>query len=254
MKTTFYFLAIAFLTLLVSCKEDTNLVEVKIPEPEVKVSHEFSNPNDYKATGKPFKLYALPFRFDSISQPIGGKNLEYHYAKVYLNYANKLNTLIEEKQWTDKTITQICTEVKAEDVALKNNAGGFYNHTLYFEILTPKLNTQPSDTLKTALVDAFGSVANFKTSFTKTALSSFGSSWVWLLVTKNKKLEIVTTTNENNPLMVDATSKGKPLIALDVWEHAYLNNYQNNKKEYIDCFLKHLNWDLISERYQNLIE
>lgn len=240
--------------ILFSCKNDNDLVPVQIPEREEKSIHKLTNPEHYKATGNPFKLYPLPFPFDTLTSPLGGENLEFHYSKVYLNYTNRINKLVTQKDIADKTISEICKEVTTEETELKNIAGAFYNHTLFFELLTPNLETKPSEILNEAFIQDFGSFANFKKEFQHKANSSFGSNWAWLIIDNQKKLQIITTTNENNPLMKDALVKGKPLIALDLWEHAYISDYKNQKSAYINAFTKHINWDIVSDRYDKLLK
>lgn len=250
MKKSIFFLAFTSLIVYTSCKSDNDLVPVQIPEREEKAIHKLTKPDSYKAEGNPFKLYALPFPFDTLTSPLGGENLEFHYSKTYLNYTNRLNKLVTQKDWTEKTISQICKEVTNDDEALKNNAGGFYNHTLFFELLTANTKTKPSEFLAEAITTDFGSIEEFKRVFKTKAISTIGSQWVWLILDSSKKLQIVVTTNENNPLMKDAAIKGQPLIALDMWEHAYIAEYKNQKSAYTDAFLKHLNWELVSTNFE----
>ncbi|SHJ68052.1 superoxide dismutase [Flavobacterium haoranii] len=241
-----------FLLLLISCKQDNNLVEVQIPEPEEPVSTLFTNPSEYKASGTPFKLFEITYKFDDFSDCIEGKTLENHYSKVYLNFANNLNNLVTEKRISDWKVSQICRETNPEEKQLLHVAGGFYNHTLFFENLTKEKLT-PSDTLQVAINRDFGSFENFKNDFTSKAESSIGSNWVWLILDKDHKLQNVLTKNEENPLMKTAEIKGTPLLCLDLWEHAYLTNNKIGKKAYIENFFNYIDWKKISTKYEDLL-
>lgn len=246
------FLFFLFLTFF-SCKNENELVPVQIPEPEEVVIPKFAKPDSFKASGKPFKLYNLPFKFDSIPNPLGGKNLEFHYGTIYLNYTNQFNKLVTQKGLESNTAAQICRQVSPDEPSLRRNSGGFYNHTLFFEQLTPKTTTKPSEKLQNAITANFTSFDNFIMLLSKKANETFGSQWVWVIV-KNKELQIVTTNEENNPLMQDATTTGRPIIAIDVWEHSYLNDYKIQKKEYLKALIEHLNWEIISLRYEDVTQ
>lgn len=240
-------------SLLFSCKQDNNLVEVQIPEPEVIIESKFAIPQDFKAVGSPFKLFPITYTFEQFPDFIDGKTFEFHYGRIYLSYANNLNSLVKNTDWNSKTISQICSEAsQEEDKAILKNGGGFYNHTLFFENLTPKKGKKPSDELKLAIEESFISFDEFKKSFEKEALAQSGSNWVWLIVNVDKKLEIVTTSNENNPLMKNAPKKGKPILCLDIWEHAYLLNSKHSKQNYIEHFFNYIDWENVSEIYKSI--
>lgn len=240
-------------SLLFSCKQDNNLIEVQIPEPEVVVESKFAIPQDFKAVGSPFKLFPVTYTFEQFPDFIDGKTFEFHYGRTYLSYANNLNSLVKNTDWSSKTISQICSEASAEENKnLLKNAGGFYNHTLFFENLTTKNNSKPSEELQIAIEESFISLNEFKKTFENEALSQSGSNWVWLIVNGDKKLEIITTTNEMNPLMKNAVKRGKPILCLDVWEHSYLLNSKHSKQNYIEHFFNYVDWENVSEIYKSI--
>lgn len=246
-------LALVSLLAMCSCIENNHLEEVQIPEPEVIVQTKFANPNDFKATGLPFKLTSIDYTFEDFPDFIDGKTFEFHYTRVYLNFTNNLNKWVTEKNWETKKVSQICREINPEDKTFLHTAGGFYNHTLFFENLTPKKDSKRSTDLEAAIVRDFGSFANFKNQFIEKSIATIGSNWVWLIVNNNQKLEIVTTLNEENPLMQHSATKGTPLLCLDLWEHAYLLNEKPSKKNYIDSFFNYINWEKVSEKYEIFI-
>lgn len=243
-------LALVSLLTVFSCQEGNRLEEVQIPEPEVVVQTKFANPKDFKATGLPFNLTPIDYTFEDFPDFADGKTLEFHYTRVYLNFTNVLNNLVTEKNWETKKVSQICREINPEDKAFLHAAGGFYNHNLFFENLTPKKDSKRSTDLEAAIVRDFGSFTNFKNQFTEKSIAAIGSNWVWLIVNNSQKLEIVTTLNEENPLMQHSSTKGTPLLCLDLWEHAYILNERPSKKNYIDAFFNYIDWEKVSEKYE----
>ncbi|WP_445710885.1 superoxide dismutase [Flavobacterium sp.] len=247
------YLILFFIFLLFSCKNESDLVEVQLPEPEIKTSTTFGNPNNVKTTGGHFRLFKINYPYDALEPAINGETMEIHYSKLYLNYTNALNNFIETNaDWKDKSIQEILLKVGDKEVDLKNNAGGYFNHSLYFEILTPKGDKKPTEKLSKAINEDFVSFAIFKNKFINEANKHNGSGWVWLVVTKNDKLEITTSNNEKNPLMYDATVKGTPILCLDLWEHSYYLKHKNNKKAYTEAIFELINWSLVSKKYNNL--
>ncbi|MCO6162682.1 superoxide dismutase [Flavobacterium sp. NRK F7] len=238
-----------------SCKDKSNLVEVQLPEPEETVSVSFGNPNDVKAKGKSFEMVPLKYAYDALKPAIDGKTMELHYSKHYLGYTSLLNKQVDgNKQWEGKTIEEVLAKVGPEEMILKNNAGGYYNHSLFFEILKPKGAKSPSGEILEAINASYSSFSNFKTKFLAEGNNHFGSGWVWLIVTKNKELKIVTTSNQDNPLMNDAKSKGIPILGIDLWEHAYYLQYQNNRNEYLETIFDSVNWTVVSKKYTVALE
>jgi superoxide dismutase, Fe-Mn family len=254
MKNTFFsflFISVFF----ASCKNDNNLVEVQIPEAEVitKEAISYSNPNDFKSETGPFELIPLKLKFDDFEPNLNANQFEKHYSKYYLEYTNKLNKIInEKKEWTSKTKIEdiLANSDINNNFELKNIVGSYYNHSLFFKNLAPKSNFKPSDTLTNAIIKDFGSLELFKQKFISTAASQVGSGWTWLIINPEGKLLITQTNNNDNPLMKDAIIKGKPLLTIDTWEHAYYAQYQNNKKEYLNNIFELINWKNISVEYE----
>ncbi|VXB02298.1 Superoxide dismutase [Flavobacterium sp. 9AF] len=246
-----FFIAVV---LFVSCKDKNNLVEVALPEPEETVSVSFGNPADVKATGV-FQLIPLDFSYEALKTVIDGKTMELHYGKHYLGYTNALNKEVAiRKELEKKTIEEILSKVSDKELQLKNNAGGFYNHSLFFEIIKPKGAKKPTDELLDAINTHFVSFSIFKNKFITEGNQYFGSGWVWLIVTKNQELKVVTTSNQENPLMLDAKDKGLPILGIDLWEHAYYLNYQNNKKKYLENIFDCINWTVVMSKYKKALE
>ncbi len=250
MKKLYLFILFVLFT---SCKDESNLVEVQLPEPEEPVSVLYGNPKDVKANEGPFQLIALNYPYDALNPIVDGKTMELHYSKHYLGYTNKLNKeILAKKEWQGKSIDAILSKVTDSELDLKNNAGGYYNHSLFFEILTPKGAKKPTENLSNAINTNFISFSIFKNKFIAEANNHFGSGWVWLLVTKTGELKVVTTDNQDNPLMINAKVKGTPILGIDLWEHAYYLAYQNNRKEYIESIFESINWTVVSKKYDDL--
>lgn len=250
-------LAFIFILLLVSCKGDNNLVEVQIPEPEntEETVSNFGNPDDVKTENGPFELIPLKYKFEDFKPNLDGRTMETHYSKHHLSYANRLNKFVEENKWSKKIkIEEILATIDVNNSSLKDCAGGYYNHNLFFDNVAPRSDFKPSDTLTNSIIKEFGSLDTFKQNFITKASSHIGSGWTWLIVNKNKKLEIIQTNNQDNPLMKDALVKGTPILNLDTWEHAYYLQYQNRKLEYIKRTFELINWKKVSEKYDAAIK
>lgn len=197
-----------------------------------------------------FKQSPLAYAYNALEPSIDALTMEIHYSKHAAAYCKALN----EAAYTDnvdesKSLEAILKEISKYSTKMRNNAGGHYNHELFWKCLSPK-TTQPSAKLAEAITKNFGSSDAFRTQFTDAAKSRFGSGWAWLLVTSDNKLVISSTPNQDNPLMDTAEIKGMPLMGLDVWEHAYYLKYQNKRADYIDSFWKVVNWDFVSERFE----
>ncbi len=245
-------LFLCFLTLVfLSCnnKKLTEVVEVPLPSKEDKMI--IGNPEDVKAEDGTFQMIALPFKYEELAPNIDALTMELHYSKHYLTYTNNLNKAVAGTEMDQLPIEDILKKLDVSNADLRNNAGGFYNHTLFWECLAPKDGGQPKDTLAVAIRRDFGSFANFKLQFEATAEKRFGSGWAWLVTDKAGKLQITDTANQDNPLMPNAEIKGTPILALDVWEHAYYLNYQYKRKRYIDAFFNVINWKKVNENYEN---
>lgn len=242
------FLAVTFL----SCKKDNELIEVKIPDPEVPVTQTaFGNPADVKVNeGGVFKMKGLKYAYDALAPFIDGKTMEIHYSKHHLGYANKLNKAIAGTDLETKTIEEILSKLDLKNAALRNNAGGYYNHNLFFESLNPKAGGTPSGELAQAIATEFGSFDEFQKKITEVATNQFGSGWAWLVITNEGKLALTSTSNQDNPLMPNAEVKGTPILAIDVWEHAYYLNYQNKRADYLTAIFNVIDWNVVNAKYE----
>ena len=193
-----------------------------------------------------FELPKLPYAYDALEPHIDARTMEIHHSKHHQAYITNLNAAIEGTDLEGKTIEEILKACK-DKPAVRNNGGGFWNHNLFWEVMAPNKGGEPSGELASAINEAFGSFENFKTEFAKAGATRFGSGWAWLCVT-NGKLEVCSTANQDNPLM-DEGCNGTPILAMDVWEHAYYLNYQNRRPDYIKAFFNVVNWDKVAEKF-----
>ena len=193
-----------------------------------------------------FELPKLPYDYNALEPHIDAKTMEIHHSKHHNGYTNNLNNAISNSDFADKSIEQICSSAGLTD-AIRNNGGGYYNHCLFWRIMSPDGGGTPSGKIGEAINETFGSFENFKNEFSKAAASRFGSGWAWLCDC-NGELKICTTANQDNPLM-EGQCGGTPLICLDVWEHAYYLNYQNRRPDYIEAFFNVINWEEINKIY-----
>ena len=246
-----------FLFLLLSaisaCNEKklTEVVEVPLPSAEEKLT--IGTPDNVTAEEGSFTLQKLPYKYEALAPHIDALTMELHYSKHYVSYTNALNRAILGTEFEKLTIEEILNKVTTANVNLRNNAGGFYNHNLYFENMAPKAGGVPKDTLANAINRDFGNFETFKKQFSEEAKKQFGSAWTWLVVDKNGKLIITSTANQDNPMMINAIIKGRPILAIDLWEHAYYLTYQQKRKNYIEAFFNVINWSKVQERYEEAI-
>lgn len=196
-----------------------------------------------------FELPKLPYAYDALEPHIDARTMEIHHTKHHQGYTSKLNAAIEGTELAGKSIEDILTGLDMSNSAVRNNGGGFYNHSLFWTILSPSGGGKPSGELAAAIDSAFGSFEEFKNKFTTAAGTRFGSGWAWLCVHKGGKVEVCSTPNQDNPLMPGVECGGQPILGLDVWEHAYYLNYQNKRPDYIEAFFNIINWDEVSKRY-----
>lgn len=195
-----------------------------------------------------FELPKLPYAFDALEPHIDARTMEVHHDKHHAAYTNNLNAAIEGTELDGLSIEEIL--VKGIDKpAVRNNGGGYYNHNLFWEIMSPNGGGEPTGELADAINAAFGSFEGFKEKFAQAAATRFGSGWAWLCV-KDGKLEVCSTANQDNPLMPGVGCEGKPILGLDVWEHAYYLNYQNRRPDYINAFFNVINWEKVAELYK----
>lgn len=195
-----------------------------------------------------FTLPNLPYAFNALEPHIDARTMEIHHGKHHNAYVTNLNNAIAGTDAENLSIEDICKSVSKYPVAVRNNGGGHFNHSLFWTILGPKAGGKPSGELGKAIDGAFGNFDEFKTKFSAAAAGRFGSGWAWLVVDGSGKLAITSTPNQDNPLMDVAEVKGKPILGLDVWEHAYYLNYQNRRPDYIAAFWNVVNWSEVSAR------
>lgn len=196
-----------------------------------------------------YSLPSLPYAYDALSKSIDATTMEIHHTRHHQGYVNKLNAAIEGTKAESHTLEQLMQHISQFDTAVRNNGGGHFNHSLFWQILSPEPQ-QPSGQLLDAITSRWGSVDQFKEAFAQTAATRFGSGWAWLIVKPNGSLEVTSTPNQDNPLMdVVATDRGNPILGLDVWEHAYYLRYQNKRPDYIQAFWEVVNWDKVGELY-----
>ena len=196
-----------------------------------------------------FTLPALPYAYNALEPYIDARTMEIHHTKHHNAYTTNLNAALASAGVEGKSIEEILTNLNMNNAALRNNAGGFYNHNLFWEIMSPNGGGKPTGELAKAIDEAFGSFEGFKEAFSKAAATRFGSGWAWLCVHKGGKVEICSTANQDNPLMPNTGCSGFPILGLDVWEHAYYLNYQNRRPDYIEAFFNVINWAKVAELY-----
>ena len=196
-----------------------------------------------------YKLPELPYSYDALEPHFDAATMEIHHSKHHQGYTNKLNAALEEAGLTDKNIEDLFGTTSKLSTGIRNNGGGFYNHSLFWSVLSQNGGGEPKGKVAEAIQETFGSFDAFKDTFNNAAATRFGSGWAWLIVDENKKLKVTSTPNQDNPLMDVATDNGTPILGLDVWEHAYYLNYQNKRPDYILAFWNIVNWDEVEKRY-----
>ncbi|MDA3930758.1 MAG: superoxide dismutase [Prolixibacteraceae bacterium] len=195
-----------------------------------------------------FVLPQLDYAYDALEPQIDARTMEIHHTKHHAAYTNNLNNLLAGTDFEGKSIEDLLAVVETQPAGVRNNAGGFYNHNLYWKVLTPGGSKEPTGALKDALVRDFGSVEAFKEQFAKAAATRFGSGWAWLVKVEDS-LVVGSTANQDNPLMSVSEVKGTPILGIDVWEHAYYLNYQNRRPDYVEAFWQLINWDVVADYF-----
>lgn len=194
-----------------------------------------------------FELPKLDYAYNALEPHIDARTMEIHHTKHHAAYTTNLNNAIAGSELEGSTIEDILSKVSGLSPAIRNNGGGFYNHNLFWKVMSPSGGGQPTGDLADAMAKYFGSFDNFKDEFSKAAATRFGSGWAWLVNT-GSGLKVTSTPNQDNPLMDLAEVKGTPILGLDVWEHAYYLHYQNRRPDYIAAFWNVINWDEVSAR------
>jgi Fe-Mn family superoxide dismutase len=195
-----------------------------------------------------FTLPELKFSYDALEPHIDSRTMEIHHSKHHQGYTNKLNAALQSADLSFDSIEDLLTKIDMKNMALRNNAGGFYNHKLFWEIITPGSGDEMSTELKDAIEKSFGNFQDFKSQFSNAAASRFGSGWAWLCF-NDGRLEVCSSANQDNPLMPMIGCGGTPILGIDVWEHAYYLNYQNRRPDYINAFFEVINWGVVSKKF-----
>ncbi len=204
--------------------------------------------NAQQAAG-PFQLITLPYAYNALEPYIDAQTMEIHHTKHHAAYVNNLNAAVKGTDGEKMTLLEILASTKKFDMKVRNNAGGVYNHDLFFTTLSPKGGGQPTGDLAKAIDEAFGSFENMKTQLNTAGANRFGSGWAWLYVNTEGKLAIGSTPNQDNPLMDIAEFKGTPIFGIDVWEHAYYLKYQNKRADYLNAVWNVVDWNAVAKRY-----
>ena len=196
-----------------------------------------------------FELPKLAYSYEALEPHIDSRTMEIHHGKHHAGYTNNLNNAIKGTSMEGLSIEEILSKLDMNNMAIRNNGGGFFNHSLFWNVMSPGGGGVPSGSLMTAINDSFGNFEEFKLAFSKAAGTRFGSGWAWLCVHPGGKLEVCSTANQDNPLMQGIGCGGYPVLGLDVWEHAYYLNYQNRRPDYVSEFFNVINWDVVSASF-----
>ncbi|MEP2936477.1 MAG: superoxide dismutase [Gilvibacter sp.] len=197
-----------------------------------------------------FQLPSLPYAHDALEPHIDTRTMEIHHGKHHAGYTSKLNAAIDGTDLAGKSIEDILTNLDMNNGGVRNNGGGYFNHDLFWKVMSPNGGGAPSGALADAINDAFGSFDVFKEKFSSAAGTRFGSGWAWLCVHPGGKVDVCSTPNQDNPLMPGVGCGGYPIMGIDVWEHAYYLNYQNRRPDYVAAFFNVINWDEVSKNYE----
>ncbi len=197
-----------------------------------------------------FTLPNLPYAFDALEPHIDALTMQIHHDKHHAAYVNNLNKALEGKAEANYSLDEIIHNISKYPMAVRNNGGGHWNHSMFWTILSPQ-GEKPSDELSAAIIGTFGSMDSFKEQFNNAGATRFGSGWAWLIVNTNKKLAVCSTPNQDNPLMDIAEVKGTPILGIDVWEHAYYLKYQNRRPDYLNAFWNIINWNEVNRLFKS---
>ena len=196
-----------------------------------------------------FELPQLPYAYDALEPHIDARTMEIHHSKHHNAYTTNLNAAVAGTDMEGKTIENILINLDMKNAAVRNNGGGFFNHNLYWTVMSPNGGGLPTGDLLAAIESAFGTFEEFKAKFSKAGITQFGSGWAWLCVHKGGKLDVCGTPNQDNTLMPGVGCGGTPILGMDVWEHAYYLHYQNRRPDYIEAFFNLINWTEVARRF-----
>ncbi|MCG7496877.1 superoxide dismutase [Vibrio sp. Of7-15] len=194
----------------------------------------------------------LPYAYDALEPYIDAKTMEVHYGKHHRTYYDKFMTSIAGSELETQSLETIFSSISTQPPAVRNNGGGYYNHILYWQCMSPNGGGHPTGMLAEAINTHFGDFDSFKQAFSDAAVNTFGSGFAWLVVVEGR-LEIASTSNQDNPLMDVSAVQGQPILALDVWEHAYYISYQNRRPDYIDAWWNVVDWDAVADNFHNAL-
>lgn len=199
-----------------------------------------------------FELQPLPYASNALEPHIDARTMDIHHDKHHATYVSKLNAAIKGTDLENKSIEEIMKNVGSQPAAVRNNGGGHYNHTFFWNIMSPNGGGNPKGDVAQAIDKKFGSFDKFKEEFSNAAVNRFGSGWAWLAVDSHGELFVSSTANQDNPLMDVAEQKGTPILGVDVWEHAYYLKYQNVRPDYVSAFFNAINWGEVEKRYKTI--
>lgn len=234
---------------LFSCKDKNGMTEVQVPNAAFTDSIPAKgDPKSVVANQGAFQMKGLNYGYNDLEPYMDGLTVETHYSKHHLGYCNKLNDAVKGTPLETMSIEEILKGLDLKNSTLRNNAGGYYNHNIFWEIIGPKAGGRPTGKVAELIDKNFGSFGEFKTQFSEAAKGVFGSGWVWLVYLNDGTLKISTSANQDNPLMPNAEVKGYPLMNIDVWEHAYYLKYKNERPKYIENFWQLVDWNKVEYR------
>ncbi len=213
----------------------------------------YGKPSEVKANEGAFKIVTLPYAYNAVEKYIDAETMFIHFSKHYVGYLNNLNKAVAGTPQAGMSIEELLRTLDMSNGALRNNAGGYYNHNMYFDNISPKGGGVPQGDLGVAINRDFGSFENFKKAFAEAGAKRFGSGWAWLIVKTDGRLAVVSTANQDNPLMPTLEVSGMPILAMDVWEHAYYLKYQNKRNDYIENFFNVIDWGKVAKRYEKTL-
>ncbi len=198
-----------------------------------------------------FTLPDLPYAFNALEPHVDARTMEIHHDKHHAGYVNNLNAAVQGTEHEGKSLEDLLANISKLPAAIRNNGGGHWNHSIFWEIMSPNGGGEPTGDVASKITKNFGSFEDMKKEFAQAAATRFGSGWAWLCVDANDDLFITSTPNQDNPLMDVADKKGHPILGIDVWEHAYYLNYQNRRPDYVTAFWNVVNWEEVGKRYKS---
>ena len=252
MKSNQLFIITLALATVVSCKKNTLIEQIDVPATPIvveKAKGGTSKATDVKAIEGAFEMFELPYSYNALEPHFDATTIEIYYSKHHLGYVNNLNKTVIGTKYETLALNDIFKNLNLSDTDIRNNAGGFYNHNFFMGNMSANAGGEPEGDLLEAIIRDFGSFESFRTQFTETSLKIFGSGWTWLVSDKTGKLKIVTTPNNDNPLMKNLGFSGIPILNLDMWEHAYYLKFQNKKREYVNTFFSVISWTEVQKKY-----